>query len=109
MFEEWRAALNLTGFFLAAHSFGGYLMGTYASLYPQHIKKLLLLSPLGIKQRPEAYSLKRMVYPEGYGPPNWVKGFQEKFWGKVVPGSIVRKIGPERMVRYGITKYLNKH
>jgi cardiolipin-specific phospholipase len=109
VFEQWRAALDLTGFFLAAHSFGGYLMGTYASLYPQHVKKLLLLSPLGIKQRPENFRLKKMFYPEGFGPPNWVRGISEALWGKVVPASIARKIGAERMVRYGIGKYLNKH
>ena len=34
VFEDWRNNLGLTDFFLAGHSFGGYLMGTYASLYP---------------------------------------------------------------------------
>jgi pimeloyl-ACP methyl ester carboxylesterase len=109
VFHDWRKILDLTDFYLAAHSFGGYLMGTYASQYPEHIKKLLLLSPLGIKGRPENFNLKRMIYPEGYGPPNWVKGFSQALWGKIVPGAIVRKIGPERAVRHGISKYLNKH
>jgi len=50
--EEWRENLKLTDFYLAAHSYGGYLCGLYAAWKPQHIKKLLLLSPLGVKQRP---------------------------------------------------------
>ena len=107
--EEWRQKMDLTGFYLAAHSFGGYLMGTYASLYPQHIRKLILLSPLGIKQRPENFTHKNMHYPEGFGPPNWAKGISQALWGKVVPANIARKVGSQKMIRSFITKYLNKH
>jgi len=33
--EKWRIAIgNLTDFILAGHSYGGYISGTYASLYP---------------------------------------------------------------------------
>lgn len=33
--EKWRINMgNLTNFFIAAHSYGGYLFGTYASRYP---------------------------------------------------------------------------
>jgi pimeloyl-ACP methyl ester carboxylesterase len=39
---------NLTNFVLAAHSFGGYVCGLYASRYYKHIKKLLMLSPFGV-------------------------------------------------------------
>ena len=40
---------NISGFILAGHSFGGYICGHYAVAYPQHIIKLILLSPVGIK------------------------------------------------------------
>ena len=54
--ENWRIEMgNLTDFYIAAHSYGGYLMGTYASRYTQHIRKLLLLSPFGLKARPENF------------------------------------------------------
>jgi cardiolipin-specific phospholipase len=109
VFEEWRKKMDLTGFYLAAHSFGGYLMGTYASLYPQHIKKLLLLSPLGIKQRPDNFQHKNMFYPEGFGPPNWAKGISEALWGKFTPANVARKVGTEKMIRKFIARYLNKH
>ena len=85
VFESWRSTLNLTDFYLAAHSFGGYVMGTYASKHPEHIKKLILLSPLGVKTRPDNFNVKRMHYPSGYGPPQWAKGISEKFCGKVNP------------------------
>ena len=51
--EKWRAAIGLTGFYLAGHSFGGHQVGHYTLRYPQHVKKLLLLSAIGIKSYPE--------------------------------------------------------
>jgi pimeloyl-ACP methyl ester carboxylesterase len=96
--DEWRIALGLSGFYLAGHSFGGYLMGTYAALHPLHIKKLILLSPLGIKKRPENFKAKNMFYPEGYGPPNWAaKVIGEKLWGKIVPMNIAKKVASEKL------------
>ena len=47
--ETWRQNLNITDFNVGAHSYGGYIFGTYAAAYPQHIRKLVLLSPLGVK------------------------------------------------------------
>lgn len=41
--------MNLTNFFLAGHSYGGYIVGNYALKYSHHIKKLLLISPVGIR------------------------------------------------------------
>ena len=32
--EKWRINMELTNFFIAAHSYGGYLLGSYAALYP---------------------------------------------------------------------------
>ena len=57
-FEKWRIEMgNLTNFYLAAHSYGGYIMGNYACAYHKHIKKLLLLSPIGIKERPKDFDV----------------------------------------------------
>jgi len=54
--EKWRLAMKDLDFFvLVGHSYGGYLAGTYASLYPHFIKKLILLSPLGLKKKPEGF------------------------------------------------------
>jgi len=40
---------ELTDFFLIGHSFGGYIAGLYSEKYYKHIKKLILLSPIGIR------------------------------------------------------------
>jgi len=36
---------------LAGHSIGGYIAGNYAIKYFQRIKKLVLLSPIGVRPR----------------------------------------------------------
>mmetsp|Transcript_19918 Transcript_19918/g.30673 ORF Transcript_19918/g.30673 Transcript_19918/m.30673 type:complete len:190 (-) Transcript_19918:567-1136(-) len=66
--ERWRKAMELDLFYLAGHSFGGYIVGLYASKYPQHIKKLLLLSPIGV----------RKMDPKTYDSEAEVRRFSEK-------------------------------
>ena len=39
---------DIKNFYLAGHSFGGYISALYALKYPSNIKKLLLLSPAGV-------------------------------------------------------------
>ena len=52
-FEKWRAAVGLEKFFLAGHSFGGYVSGLYACKHPERIEKLFLLSPAGVGNYPD--------------------------------------------------------
>jgi pimeloyl-ACP methyl ester carboxylesterase len=40
---------ELKDFYLVGHSFGGYVCGNYALKHHSKIKKLILLSPLGLK------------------------------------------------------------
>ena len=52
--EKWRVKMNnLTGFYIAGHSFGGYIVGNYALKYKQHIKRTLLISPIGVRDPPK--------------------------------------------------------
>lgn len=51
--EKWRVNMKITGFNLLGHSFGGYIAGNYSVKYPQHVRKLILMSPIGIRQQPE--------------------------------------------------------
>ena len=41
--------MKLEKFVLAGHSFGGYISGFYTLRHTQYVKKLLLLSPVGIR------------------------------------------------------------
>ncbi len=50
--ERWRVAMgDMKDFYLAGHSFGGFVCGLYAHRYPQNIRKLLMLSPVGVPYR----------------------------------------------------------
>ena len=40
-------------FYMVAHSLGGHIGGNYAFKYPQYVKKLFLLSPVGLRVSPE--------------------------------------------------------
>ena len=49
--ESWRRQHDLPKLTLAGHSMGGYLSVAYAEKYPQHVEKLILLSPVGVPER----------------------------------------------------------
>ena len=49
--------MEITNFYLIGHSYGGFLAGHYAIKYRQHIKKVILMSPVGIR-KPKEFELK---------------------------------------------------
>ena len=70
-------------FYLAGHSFGGYLAGNYALKYPQYVKKLLLLSPIGIRVPDQNETWEERMgrrRQSGNGPPKWVEGAVGFVW-----------------------------
>ena len=64
--ELWRQKMDLTNFILAGHSYGGYVCGLYACRYEVHVKKLLMLSPVGVNPRPIDFNKKKLLlrFPE---------------------------------------------
>ena len=58
--EAWRKALNLTNFYLVGHSLGGYLSTQYCRHYHAHVRKLVLLSPVGFTEKPRNFDYERM-------------------------------------------------
>ena len=99
---------NITNFYLCAHSYGAYLMGTYATQYPQHIRKLVLLSPLGVKKSPDNFNLSKIRFMRGSGPPWWAQTLANNLWGKVNPFTLLR-MQSESRVRTSLGKYVNAH
>jgi pimeloyl-ACP methyl ester carboxylesterase len=49
--EGWRKARNIDKMTLVAHSMGGYVSCRYAEKFPQHIDKLVLVSPVGVPEK----------------------------------------------------------
>lgn len=75
--EQWRINVGLTEkFILAGHSFGGYVCGLYTSKHHQNIKKLLMLSSIGIQKFPEDFDFyKHVKFPDGRKPPKFLIDF----------------------------------
>jgi len=46
--EAWRRVHDIPTMILAGHSMGGYIGVAYAERYPQHVERLILLSPAGV-------------------------------------------------------------
>ena len=87
---------NLTGFILAGHSFGGYVCGLYASKFPQHIKKLLMLSPAGVPKMPDDFDIEVEIakFPADRRPPKIAFKLAPKVWSKKYsPFGIMRHTG----------------
>lgn len=52
--EEWRVKRKIERFTLLGHSLGGYMAVAYALKYPGRLNKLILASPVGIPEDPNA-------------------------------------------------------
>ena len=92
---------EFTNFYLSGHSFGGYLCGLYALKYPQHVKKLLLCSPIGVNVRSDKQNknvrerLRRRKEESGLGPPDWAVNFTKFLWSnKLTPFWFGRNVVP---------------
>lgn len=102
---------EFTGFYLAAHSFGGYIAGNYALKYHEHIKKLLLLSPIGIKVKaegePDLDPMKRFSGRRA-APPKIFKYVGKWAWDKKIsPFQSLRVFGRKPTMKV-IDKYVTK-
>ncbi|KAI7870671.1 Alpha/Beta hydrolase protein [Spinellus fusiger] len=51
--EEWRKKVGIEKMTLMGHSLGGYFSVCYSLKYPQHVEKLILVSPVGVPENPE--------------------------------------------------------
>ena len=110
--ESWRKEMDLTDFYLAGHSFGGYLVGNYASLYHQHLRKVIMLSPIGVinKFNPEDKTdeLVQKFLKDPNGPPMWLRRFANWGWSKnISPFSIARLAGKKNSIKI-IEGYVQK-
>lgn len=92
--ESWRQQHNLPKLTLAGHSMGGYLSVAYAEKYPQHVERLILLSPVGVPQKSEEDDLKiqqRMDSMPVYVR-MMVKTVRYLFDKGITPGSFLRSL-----------------
>lgn len=98
-FEEWRQQLNLHTFNLVAHSIGGYLMGTYASMFPHRIIKLMLLSPAGLKHKPINMDYVKLQIHKDIELTTLQRHLQYATWGKVSIYELSRVLSKDALLK----------
>lgn len=96
--EKWRVAMgDMKDFVLAGHSFGGYVSGLYTIKHPQNVKKLLMLSPLGVSKVPHDFDLEKEIekFPPDVRPPKFLIYMMPYVWSHLSsPYEIMRRTGP---------------
>ena len=102
--EAWRKAHSIERMNLCGHSMGGYLSVAYAERYPQHVDRLILLSPVGVpEQDPENDPLSKPDVPLRF---KVLFGTFRYLWSRgTTPGSFARSI-PQSQARNMIDKYV---
>ncbi|KAF9922450.1 hypothetical protein FBU30_007421 [Linnemannia zychae] len=114
--EEWRQIQQIEKMVLVGHSLGGYLSTAYALKYPERVEKLILVSPVGIPENPEAQKsplpeppkedistgssqstspASSQTAPPRPPPSSWVRKLAIGAWERnITPQSIMRFTGP---------------
>ena len=91
--EEWREEMGLEKFVLAGHSLGGYLSACYALKYPQHVEKLVLISPVGVPFPFSDTTDSGAVAPQRQSVPLMLRMIDAAWSANVTPQGIVRAAG----------------
>jgi len=68
----------------------------------------MLLSPLGVKPKPENFELSKMRFMRGSGPPFWAVAVANSLWGSFSPLSVL-KLRSETKVRSMLDGYITRH
>lgn len=102
--EAWRKAHNLDKMTLGGHSIGGYLSVAYCEKYPQHVDRLILISPAGVphedpsirKDIPMKFKLlisfASGLWRFGITPPSFVNSLPESKGRNMVSGYVERRL-----------------
>jgi len=104
--EAWRVRKNITQFNLCGHSLGGYLSVCYAEKYPQHVKRLILSSPVGIPDPEYQPDIEEFVKTQPLARRLMFQTVKNLWENGTTPGGVVRRFGPLGKVL--IAKYTSK-
>ena len=92
--EAWRKEMDLEIFDLVGHSFGGFLSARYSLKHSEYIRKLILLSPLGVVTSKTEEEMDELIAKEGFAIRMRI-GLARKIakCKKISPFSILRGVG----------------
>jgi cardiolipin-specific phospholipase len=90
--EAWRKHNNIPKMILAGHSMGGYMGIAYSEKYPQHVEKLILLSPVGVPVEDEAAKQRRQAMKQNSWRVWMMSGVAETIFHNSSAGGILRSM-----------------
>lgn len=95
--EAWRKSMQLEQFDLMGHSLGGYLSACYALRFPERVRTLTLVSPVGLPKIPPPYTGSDRLHPA-------MRALLHAWNWNVTPMKLVRALGPygQTLVQRGI-------
>jgi pimeloyl-ACP methyl ester carboxylesterase len=99
--EAWRREQKIESMILAGHSMGGYLGVAYTERYPQHVERLILISPAGVPEETTALIEARRRRT------TWRLRLFEFMFPLVSPGDLFRGL-PESTARKWMTTYVTR-
>lgn len=101
--EAWRKSHGIEKMTLSGHSMGGYLSVAYCEKYPQHVDRLILLSPVGVPDNSKEDRLSGRDLSFRF---RLALGLATKLWNAgVTPSSFVRSL-PESQGQKLVSKYV---
>jgi len=104
--EAWRKAHNLDKMTLGGHSLGGYISVAYCEKYPQHVERLILISPAGVPRQEEEpstmkdlplrfrfmISLASGLWRYGITPPHFIRSLPESRGKSIVANYVENRL-----------------
>jgi cardiolipin-specific phospholipase len=90
--EVWRSKNNVDKMVLAGHSMGGYISVAYCERYPQHVERLLLLSPVGVPDENDPSYLERKKRIQSSWSGSAFLGVFQTFFEITTVGSVLRTL-----------------
>jgi len=104
--EQWRKKVGIERFHLAGQSFGGYMSTMYALKYPEHVKKLLLISPAGVTRPTTDESFRKTIDELPFLRRQVFKQVMKIWTKKKTPREVIGYLGP--LKGYFLSRYVKR-
>ena len=104
--EKWRQAVGIESFFLAGHSFGGYIGTQYTLVHQNRVKKLLLLSPVGFTRAGDKERMNDIKKKLGCFTGLIIPIFTRIMKSKITPNSLCRN--NPRLAKFFVKRFIHK-
>lgn len=105
--EHWRRAHKLDRIILAGHSMGGYIAVAYCERYPQHVERLILLSPVGVPDQENPQHKERQQKLSSSLQARAIFGLFQTIFASTTVGSILRTL-PSSQARNFALSYVQR-